>query len=80
MWSKIAECNDKHKIKIEHLVETTWLTIFIWPTEIMNDQRSELIAHEFRKSYLKENTGYYTSQAHRGIQLSMKHWKEITHL
>ena len=39
-WSKIAEYNNKYKRKIVNSVETTWLTRYPWPTEIMYDQVS----------------------------------------
>ena len=36
-------------MKIENLVETMWLTIYPWPTEITYSQGSEFIGHELRK-------------------------------
>ena len=35
---EIEEYNNKCAIIIENLVETVWLTIYHWPTEIMCDQ------------------------------------------
>ena len=43
----------KRAISVENLVETTWLTIYLKPTETNYDQGSKFISHEFRK-YLIE--------------------------
>ena len=39
-WFKITQYKNKHVIKIANLVETTWLTIYTRPEEIIYDQGS----------------------------------------
>ena len=51
--SKITEYNKKRAMNIENLVETSWLTLYPWPTEITYEQGSELIGHEFRKPLIE---------------------------
>ena len=48
-WFQITQYDDKIAISVANLVETMWLTKYPRPTEIMYDQRSEFIGHEFRK-------------------------------
>ena len=36
-WCKITEYNDKCAITVLNLVETMWLTIYIFPTKIRYD-------------------------------------------
>ena len=45
-WLEIAEYNNKCAIIIANLVETAWLTIYHWPTEIMYDQVLKFINHD----------------------------------
>ena len=52
-WFNIAQYNDKRSISIANLVETKWLSRYPRAIEIMYDQGSEFIGHEFRK-YLIE--------------------------
>ena len=52
-WSEITQYDNKIAIAITNLVETMWLTRYPRPMEIMYDQGSELIVHEFIK-YLIE--------------------------
>ena len=52
-WFELIQYNDKQEITIAALDETTWLTRYSLPIEIMYDQGSEFIGHEFRK-YLIE--------------------------
>ena len=49
-WFKILQYDNKIAISTVNLVETTWLTIYPRPTEIMYDQESEFIIHENYKS------------------------------
>ena len=39
-WSERKEYNNKCAIKIENLVEMTWLNRYTWKTEITYDQGS----------------------------------------
>ena len=48
-WSEIAQYNNKIAMSISNLIETTWVSRYPRPTEIMYDQGSEFIGHEFRK-------------------------------
>ena len=56
-WFEIIQYNNKHAISMKKLVETKWVTIYPRPTEIMYDQGSEIIGHEFRKSLVEEKYG-----------------------
>ena len=49
-WFNIPQYDDKREISIAKLVETVWLARYPSPMEIMYDQVSEFISHEFRKS------------------------------
>ena len=40
VWFEITQYNDKRAILIAKLVETTWLSRYPKPMEIMNDQGS----------------------------------------
>ena len=42
-WFEIAQYNDKIAMSIADLVETTWLSRYPRPIEIMHDQGSEFI-------------------------------------
>ena len=53
-WFKITQYDDKRTIAISNLVETTWLTKYPRLMEIMYDQGSEFIGHEFRKSLIEK--------------------------
>ena len=48
-WFELIQYNNKQEITIAALDETTWLTRYSLPIEIMYDQGSEFIGHEFRK-------------------------------
>ena len=52
-WVEITPYNDKRAIPIGKLVETTWMSRYSGTTEIMYDQVSECIGHEFRKSLIE---------------------------
>ena len=56
-WSKIAQYDDKIGISIANYVETTLLTKCPRWMEIMYNQGSELIGHEFIKSLIEKITG-----------------------
>ena len=43
----------KRSISISKLVETTWLTRYRIPMEIMYDQGKEFICHEFRRTLIE---------------------------
>ena len=47
---KIMQYNEKSAMSIANLFETTWLTRYTRPMEIMYDQGSEFIGYEFRKA------------------------------
>ena len=44
-WFEINKYNNKISISIANLVDTTWLSIYPRPMEIMYDQGSEFIVH-----------------------------------
>ena len=48
-WFEIAQYDDKRAISIANLVESTWLYRYPRPIEIMYDQVSGFIGHNFRK-------------------------------
>ena len=52
-WFEIAQYDDKRTISIANLVETTWLSIYPRPIEIIYDQGSEFITHKFRNSLIE---------------------------
>ena len=52
---EITQYNDKHSITIANLVETMWLARYPWPIEIMYDQGSKFINHEFRKLLIEKD-------------------------
>ena len=45
-WFEITQYDDKRAISIAELVETTWLTRYPRPMEIMSDQIQEFIGHK----------------------------------
>ena len=51
-WFEIVRYDDKESTTITNLVETTWLFRYPRPIEIMYDQGTEFIGHEFRKSLI----------------------------
>ena len=53
VWFEITKYDDKREISIAKLVETVWLARYPSPMEIMYDQVSEFIGHEFRKSLIE---------------------------
>ena len=52
-WFLIEKYNDKRAISTTNFVETTWLSIYPRPIEITDDQGSDFIGHEFRKSLIE---------------------------
>ena len=52
--SKIIQYNDKISISTVNLVETTWLTRYPRPMDIMYGQGSEFTDHEFRKQLIEK--------------------------
>ena len=48
-WFEIAQYKDKREISSANLVETTWLSKYPRPIEIMHDKGKEFIGHGFRK-------------------------------
>ena len=56
-WFKITQYNYKRVISIVNLVENKWLSRYPIPMEIMYDQGSEFIGHEFIKSILEKEYG-----------------------
>ena len=53
-WFKITKYDYKYAISIVNLVDNMWLARYPRPTEIMYDQGSELIIHEFIKYLIEE--------------------------
>ena len=51
-WLEIVRYYNKIAITIANSVETMWLSRYPRPIEIMYDQGSEFIGHEFRKSLI----------------------------
>ena len=49
----IAQYEDKGAISIDKLVETTWLSRFPRPIEIMYDQGNKFNGQEFRRSLIE---------------------------
>ena len=60
-WFKITQYENKCAISIGNLVETVWLDEYTIPMDIMYDQGSEFIRHDFRK-YLIEMVYWILSQ------------------
>ena len=61
IWNPpIIQYGNKIVISTAKLVETTWLTRYIRPMEIMYGQGSEFIGHEFIKSLLEKEHGITT--------------------
>ena len=56
-WFKIMQYDIKRVISTAELIETTWLTRYPKPTEIMYDQGSEFVGHEFIKSLIEMKYG-----------------------
>ena len=52
-WSEITQYDNKIAIAITNLVETMWLTRYPRPMEIMYDQGSDFIGHDFRKPLIE---------------------------
>ena len=50
----ITQYDDTIAVSIANLIETTWLTRYLTPTEITYDQGSENIGHEFRKPLIEK--------------------------
>ena len=74
-WFKITQYYDKREISIANLVETTWMSRYPIPIEIMYDQGSEFIGHEFRKSIIANNMVLNPNQDRQVIHLLMKYWR-----
>ena len=53
VWYKITQYDDTCVISIAKLVETTWLAIYLRPTENKYDQGSDFIVNDFRGSLIK---------------------------
>ena len=51
-WYEITQYDNKIVISIANLFETTWLTRYPIPMEILYGQGSEFIGHKFRKSLI----------------------------
>ena len=51
-----TQYDDTRAISIVKLVENAWLFRYHRPMEIMYDQRSEFLDHDFRKYLIKRNT------------------------
>ena len=53
-WFETTEYNGKKLMKIENLVETTWLVLYLWPVKITYDRGGESISHEFKISLIEQ--------------------------
>ena len=53
VWFEITQYNYRISISIANLVETAWLSRYPRPIEIMYDQGSKFIGHEFIKSLIE---------------------------
>ena len=65
-WFEITQYNDNRVILIANLAENTWLTRYPRPVEIMYDQGSKFIDHEFRK-YLNEKEYEITAKPNTSV-------------
>ena len=54
---KITQYNNKRVISIANLVETTWMSRYPRPMEIMYDQGKQFIGNEFRKPLIEMEYG-----------------------
>ena len=52
-WFEFVRYDDKRAINIANLVETTWLSRYPRPIEIIYYQGKEFIGHKFRKSLIE---------------------------
>ena len=59
-WFEIGKYEDEKAISTANLVETTWLSTYPRPIEIMYDQGKEFISSEFRKSLIETEYGIST--------------------
>ena len=69
-WFEIAQYEDKRAISIAKLVETTWLSRYPRPIEIMYDQGKEFISHKFRKSLIEMEYGITSKTSTLGNSMS----------
>ena len=56
-WFEISQYNDKRSIYIAKLFETTWLSRYSRPIQIMYDQGNELLVKSSENIQFKHNTG-----------------------
>ena len=69
-WFEIVQYYDKRTITILKLVETTWLSRYPIPIEIMYDQGKEFISYEFRKSLIENEYGVTSKPITSGNPMS----------
>ena len=62
-WFVVTQCDNKHVISITNLVDTTWFSRCLRPTEIMYDQVLEFIGHDIRKYLIEEEYGILSKQS-----------------
>ena len=56
-YFEITKYKDEQEMMIGNLLETTWITSYTCPTEIMYDRGSELIGYGSKKSIIQEEYG-----------------------
>ena len=56
-WFETTKYYNKRGITITNLVETIWLTRYLWPTKITYDQGSYLIVIEFKNYPIHQEFG-----------------------
>ena len=70
-WFEVTQYNYKREKSITNLVETTWLSRYPIPMEIMYYQGKEFIGHEFIKSLIEMEYGITTKPSTPKIPLPM---------
>ena len=53
VWSKVTQYDNKIAMKIANLVETTWLSRYPWPSEIMYDREYEFLGLELKNTSIE---------------------------
>ena len=76
-WFEVVQYDDKRAINIANLVETTWLSRYPRPMEIMYDQEREFIGHEFRKSLIETEYGIIVKPSTSGNPISNEILEQI---
>ena len=77
-WFKITQHDDKRAILIAKLVDATWLTRYPRPMEIIYDQGSEFIGHEYRKPQIEIEYDITAIPSTLEILRTMQYWNRFT--